>query len=95
MYLGLNYQLIRGESLFEEYFISEGYKIFYPEKFDFFQQLTVYNNAKKIIFCGGSAAHACLLLPDLQADVAVILRWSGSNPRWDQLRQGIVDQLTG
>jgi hypothetical protein len=84
-----------GESLFEAYLIAEGYRIFYPEQFNFFQQLTVYQNAKQIIFCGGSAAHACLLLPDLKADVAVIFRWAGSNDRWNQVRLGIVDQFRG
>lgn len=93
--LPANLGKIIGESLFEEYLISEGYKIFHPEKFNFFQQLTVYKNAKKLIFSGGSAAHACILLPDLQADVAVILRWAGSNPRWDQVRLAIVDQFRG
>ncbi len=86
---------IIGESLFEEYLISEGYKIFYPEEFDLSQQLTVYKNARKIVFCAGSAAHACILLPDLQADVAVILRWAGSNPHWDRVRLTIADQFRG
>lgn len=79
---------IVGESLFEEYLISEGYKIFHPEEFSLFQQLTVYENAKKIIFCDGSAAHSCILLPNLQADLAVIIRSKGSliknNPRFRQ-----------
>ncbi len=90
-----NQGLIIGESLFEEYLISEGYKIFYPEKFDLYQQLTIYKNAKKIIFCGGSAPHACILLPDLQADVAIILRWAGSNPHWERVRLAIADQFRG
>lgn len=91
--LGANQGKMIGESLFEEYLISEGYKIFYPEKFTFFEQLTVYQNAKKIIFSGGSAGHACLLLPDLQANVAVIFRWPGNKSHWDEVRQGIVDQF--
>ncbi|MEG4498443.1 glycosyltransferase 61 family protein [Microcoleus sp. F10-C6] len=91
--LPANMGRIIGESLFEEYLISQGYKIFNPEKFEFFEQLTVYQNANKIIFSGGSAAHACLLLPDLQADVSVIFRWPGSNSRWDEVRQGIADQF--
>jgi hypothetical protein len=79
---------IVGESLFEEYLISEGYKIFHPQNYSLFQQLTVYENAKKIIFCDGSAAHSCILLPNLQADLAVIIRYKGSliknNPRFRQ-----------
>jgi hypothetical protein len=63
-----------GETLFEEYLISNGYKILYPERYSLFQQLTIYNNAKKIIFCSGSAVHTCILLPDLKADVAIIAR---------------------
>ena len=70
---------IIAESLFEEYLISNGYKILYPERYNLFQQLTIYNNAKKIIFCSGSALHACILLPNLSADVAIIARWKDPN----------------
>lgn len=36
-----------GENYFEQYLLSNGYQIFYPELYRLFQQLTVYNNAKK------------------------------------------------
>ena len=68
------------ENLFEEYLLSNGYKVFYPEKFSLYQQLTVYHNAKKIIFCDGGAIHTCILLADLQADIAIIVR--RRDPRW-------------
>lgn len=69
------------EYIFEEYLISNGYKILYPELYTLFQQLTIYSQAKKIIFCDGSAIHGCILLPNLQADVAIISR--RKDPRWD------------
>lgn len=79
---------IVGELLFEEYLASEGYKIFHPEEFSLYQQLTVYRKAEKIIFCDGSAAHSCILLPYLQADLAIIFRYKGSvlknNPSFRQ-----------
>jgi len=36
--------------------------------------LTVYASAKKVIFSEGSAILSCILLPDLQAEVAVVCR---------------------
>ena len=65
-----------GEITFEQYLLSNGYQIFYPELYSLFQQLTVYNNAKKIIFSSGSALHTCILIPNFQADVAIISRYS-------------------
>ena len=72
--MGIESGRIIAERLFEEYLKSNGYKILYPEFYTFFQQLTIYSNAKKIIFCSGSPVHTCILLPDLQADVAIIAR---------------------
>jgi hypothetical protein len=66
---------IIAEHLFEEYLLANGYKILYPERYNLFQQLSIYNHAKKIIFSSGSALHSCILLPDLEADVAIIARW--------------------
>jgi hypothetical protein len=66
---------IIAEHLFEEYLLANGYKILYPERYNLFQQLSIYNHAKKIIFSSGSALHACILLPELEADVAIIARW--------------------
>lgn len=62
------------ENLFEEYLISNGYKVFYPESYNLFEQLTLYKNAKHIIFSDGSAVLACILTPDLIADIAIIAR---------------------
>ncbi|PZV14491.1 MAG: hypothetical protein DCF20_12645 [Pseudanabaena sp.] len=78
------------ESVFEEYLISNDYKIFYPEFYNLFEQLTVYKNAKKIIFSSGSALHTCILLPDLQADVAIISRSQdpGNNLVFEEQFQG-------
>jgi capsular polysaccharide biosynthesis protein len=63
-----------GEKEFEEYLVANGYKILYPEKYTVYQQLAIYNKAKKIVFCDGGALHACILLPDIQADICVIAR---------------------
>lgn len=76
-----------GEDLFEKYLMSNGYKIFYPEHYTLIQQLTVYSNAKKMIFLSGSSLHSCILLPDLRADVAVIARWQDPDDNLYQIKQ--------
>jgi hypothetical protein len=63
-----------GEKYFEAFLESNGYKVFYPELYMVNEQLTVYANAEKIIFCDGSALHSCILLPDITADIAIIAR---------------------
>ena len=63
-----------GEHLFDDYLVSNGYTIFHPEFYTLYEQLTLYNKAKKIIFCDGGAIHGCILLPDLKADIAIIAR---------------------
>jgi hypothetical protein len=63
-----------GETLFEKYLESNGYKSFYPELFTLYEQLNLYRRAEKIIFCDGGAIHSCILLPDLKADLAIIAR---------------------
>jgi capsular polysaccharide biosynthesis protein len=70
-----------GEGLFENYLRSEGYAIFYPERHRLDEQLTVYERARQLIFSDGAALHACVLLPDLSADVAVVAR--RRDTRWD------------
>lgn len=80
-----------GEKYFENFLKDNGYKIFYPEQYSLKEQLTIYTNAKKIIFCEGSALHACILLPDLKAEIAIISR------RKDLKRSAnlITDQFVG
>ncbi|MBW4054705.1 MAG: glycosyltransferase family 61 protein [Proteobacteria bacterium] len=63
-----------GENMFQDYLVKEGYKVFYPERYTLFEQLTVYTRAKRVIFSEGGAIQACILLPDLEAEVAVICR---------------------
>jgi capsular polysaccharide biosynthesis protein len=63
-----------GENLFEAYLTLNGYIIFYPEQHDLSEQLSIYSNADKIIFLDGSAVLACILLPDIRADIAIIAR---------------------
>lgn len=80
-----------GERLFEGYLGSEGYSIFYPELYTLYEQLAVYSKAEKIIFCDGAALHACILLPQLKAAIAVIAR--RRDPRY--ICSEIIDQFTG
>jgi hypothetical protein len=75
-----------GEHRFQQFLEEQGYQTFYPEQHCLIQQLAVYLNAEKLIFCEGSALHACILLPHIQADVAIILR---------QKESGIADQFEG
>ena len=82
---------IIGEKIFETWLSSNGYKIFYPEQYSLYEQLTVYNHAKKIIFCDGSAVHTCILLPKLEAAVAIIAR--RKDTRW--IPEEITDQFSG
>ncbi|MBC8034286.1 MAG: glycosyltransferase family 61 protein [Chitinophagaceae bacterium] len=69
-----------GEAVFEEYLKRQGYFIFYPERHTIYEQLRVYKEAKRIIFCDGSSIHSCILLPDVEAEVAIIAR--RRDPRW-------------
>lgn len=63
-----------GEGIFEQYLRDEGYAVFNPERHSLFEQLTVYARARQLIFSEGGAIQSCILLPDLDADVAVICR---------------------
>ncbi len=63
-----------GEKYFEAFLKSNGYKIFYPEDYKLNEQLTVYLEASKIVFSEGSALHACILLPNIMAEIAIIAR---------------------
>jgi hypothetical protein len=80
-----------GEKLFDDYLVSNGYTIFHPEFYTLYEQLTIYNRAKKIIFCDGGALHGCILLPDLKAEVAIIARRRDA----DYDCRDITDQFTG
>jgi hypothetical protein len=63
-----------GEKIFEAYLAGEGYRMFYPERHTFFEQLTVYTRAERLIFSEGSALFSCIFLPEMKADVAVVCR---------------------
>jgi hypothetical protein len=63
-----------GEEEFERFLEQSGYHIFHPQEHRLSRQLHVYLNAEKLIFCEGSALHACILLPRLRAKLAIILR---------------------
>jgi Glycosyltransferase 61 len=80
-----------GEEVFSHFLETQGYTVFYPERHTLSEQLTVYARAKTIIFVDGSALLACVLLPNLEADVAVISR------RRDPRREvrSATDCLTG
>lgn len=80
-----------GESRFEKFLEREGYLIFHPQDHTLYEQLNVYRQAKKIIFCDGSAVHTCILTPDLEASVAIIARRRDS--RWNY--QEITGQFMG
>lgn len=80
-----------GEKHFDEYLASNGYKIFHPEFYNLYQQLTLYSRVNKIIFCDGGALHGCILLPDLKAEVAVIARRRDA----DYDCREITDQFVG
>jgi len=80
-----------GEKLFDEYLASNGYKIFHPEFYNLYQQLTLYSRVNKIIFCDGGALHGCILLPDLKAEVAIIARRRDT----DYDCREITDQFVG
>lgn len=63
-----------GEKIFEAYLEGEGYRIFYPERHTFIEQLTVYARAGKLIFAEGSALFSCMFIAEMRADVAVVCR---------------------
>lgn len=70
-----------GETEFEKYLQSNGYLIIYPEKHTLYQQLAIYKTASKIIFCDGGAMYGTILLPNLNADIAIVAR--RRDPRWN------------
>jgi hypothetical protein len=72
---------IAGEQEFEQFVAGQGYHILHPEQQPLSVQVQVYANAEQLIFCEGSAAHACILLPNLRAKTAIILRRKGSGVR--------------
>jgi Glycosyltransferase 61 len=63
-----------GENQFEAYLQANGYLVIYPEKLTLYEQLEIYTKAKQIIFCDGGATYATVLLPNLNAAVAIIAR---------------------
>ena len=89
--LSSNLGKLIGENLFEIFLKSCGYVMFYPEQHSIYEQLSVYGRAKKIIFADGGALHACILLPDLQAEIAIISR--RRDPKW--IPSDIADQFRG
>ena len=76
-----------GEKYFEAFLESNDYRIFYPELYSVNEQLTLYANAQKIIFCDGSALHSCILLYDLKADITIVARRKNG--------KSIADQFVG
>jgi hypothetical protein len=89
--LSSNLGKLIGENHFETFLKSCGYVMFYPEAHTVYEQLTVYSRAKQIIFADGGALHACILLPDLKAEVAIISR--RRDPVWTP--SDIADQFRG
>jgi hypothetical protein len=65
---------VAGEQEFEQFLEGQGYHVLHPEQQPLSVQVQAYANAEQLIFCEGSAAHACILLPKLRAKVAIILR---------------------
>lgn len=63
-----------GESYLEHFFVSQGYKIFYPQNYSLLEQLDIYKSATDIVFAEGGALHILELLSDISARVTVIGR---------------------
>jgi capsular polysaccharide biosynthesis protein len=79
------------ESIIEKLLDENGYVIFHPQDHDLYTQLSTYESAERLIFCDGGALHACVLLPDLAAEIAVIAR--RRDPRWES--SDIGEQFVG
>lgn len=80
-----------GEQLFENYLKTQGYDTVYPEKLTLYEQLFLYKNAERIIFCDGGATYCNILLPELKAEVVIIAR--RRDPRWNY--KEITDHFLG
>lgn len=50
-------QLIQNEAEIEKVFTSRGFKVVYPEKYDFIEQVLMYNHAEVVAGLTGSALH--------------------------------------
>jgi capsular polysaccharide biosynthesis protein len=62
------------ESFVESLLLSAGFEVVYPESMSIYEQLFVYHNAERIVFCEGSALHALLFLDLTCKDVFYISR---------------------
>jgi len=82
--------VVAGEAQFESFLVQQGWSSIYPEEMSFGDQLRSYAAAEYIIFAEGSSQHSCILLPQLKAKVAVILR---RDKPWDVSR--VTDQFGG
>jgi hypothetical protein len=89
---------VAGEQEFERFLSEQGYHILHPEQQPLSAQVRAYANAEQLIFCEGSAAHACILLPKLRAKVAIVLRRKASalQLQFDGFRKEVtmVDAVT-
>ncbi len=81
-----------GETLFETYLQANGYRIIYPEKHTLYEQLAIYKQAKRIIFCDGGAVYSTILLPELSAEVAIVARRRDS--RWNY-KEVVTEHFNG
>lgn len=66
-----------GESVLEQILEEQGFLIFHPQEYSVKDQLSLYLQAETLIFAEGSAAHLCILLASIDANVIIINRRAG------------------
>ncbi|MGV3549489.1 glycosyltransferase 61 family protein [Rhizobium sp.] len=66
--------MVLGLAEFDAFMAGEGWKVIQPEEHSFLEQLSIYASAKRLVFVEGSAQHSCVMLPDVKAEIAIVMR---------------------
>lgn len=79
IYLGRTHIIRKGTMMGESYFGGqlEGFEYVKPEEHDISVQISMFANAKRIVFTEGSAGYVACLLPKLNAQVYMLPRRAG------------------
>ena len=77
---------IAGEAYVERLLHAVGFMVVYPEEHDLFDQLRMYRQAEKIVFCEGSALHTLQLLGEGLGEVLVLNRRKGATIAAEMIR---------
>lgn len=81
---------LAGESFLDEFFSKNGIVVVHPEKLTLLEQITLYREAKQLIFLEGSALHCLQFLGPTNIDIYIINRRINSK----LLRSGLESRFS-